>query len=50
MSLEEVRAAAREIGAKRTALVHLTDAVAEALADAPIDGVIATEDGTAIEI
>lgn len=50
VSLEEVRARAGGVGCRRTVLVHLTDEVARALAAEPIQGVMAAEDGLAIEV
>lgn len=50
VSLDEIRDHGRELGCRRTVLVHLTDAVASALEAAPMDGVIAAADGLVVTV
>jgi len=50
VSLEEVRGGLDRLGAKRLALVHLSDDVARALAQKPIPDVVAAEDGMILAV
>jgi ribonuclease BN (tRNA processing enzyme) len=50
VSLEEVRGGFDRLGAKRLALVHLSDDVARALAQQPIPDVVAAEDGMILTV
>lgn len=50
VSLDEIRGHADLFAERRTALVHLTDAIAEDLEGEPIAGVVAASDGMVLEL
>lgn len=50
VSLDEIREGVSRLGAARVALVHLIDAVSQALEGKPVPGVFATQDGMELEL
>ena len=50
ISLEEIRRQRERLAASRIVLVHLEDSIATALAEDPIDGVVAAADGWTLEL